>query len=74
MNLAQSSVSAIKLAAKWNASFPKGTRVRYWTGRREGLGKESMTRSGAEVVGTVAVVWIDGVAGCVALSHVEPLP
>ena len=72
--LARSTVSPEKLAAKWNQTFPIGTRVRYWTGAREGIGKESVTRSEASVLGGhSAVVWIEGCVGCMALSHVEPI-
>jgi hypothetical protein len=75
MSMARSSVSQAALAHKWNQRFPVGTPVRYWTGLREGLGKVSKTRSAAEVLGGhTAVVWIENQVGCVALSHVEPLP
>jgi len=73
--VARSTVSAETLAAKWNRTFPIGTRVRYWTGAREGIGKVSSTRTEASVLGGhTAVVWIEGCVGCVALSHIEPLP
>ena len=74
-NLARSTVSPEKLAAKWNHSFPIGTKVRYWPGAREGRGVESATKTQAEVLGGhTAVVWIEGRGDCIALSHVEPLP
>jgi hypothetical protein len=73
--LARSTVSPMALAAKWNKYFPIGTRVRYWTGVREGSGKVSITSTAAEVLGGhTAVVWIEGCSGCVALSHVQPEP
>jgi hypothetical protein len=60
------------LVDAWNRDCPVGTRVRYWTLAREGEGRVSTTRSKAEVLsGHTAVVWIEGVAGCVALSHVK---
>lgn len=72
--IARSSISQAKLAAKFNERFPVGTRVRYWTMDREGVGKESATRSLAEVLsGHTAVVWLEGVSGCVSLSHIEPM-
>ena len=71
--LARSTISAKKLAAKWNETFPVGTRVRYWTGVREGLGKESVTSHTAQVLCGAAVIWLQGVSGCIALSHVEPI-
>lgn len=59
-------------ADAWNARYPVGTPVRYWTGLREGPGKTGETRAAAEVLkGHTAVVWVTGLAGCVALSHVE---
>jgi hypothetical protein len=74
MNLAQSTLTPEGLVYKWNKTFPIGTLVRYWTGRRDGIGKESKTTSEAQVLGGhTAVVWVEGYAGCVALSHVEPL-
>lgn len=64
-----------KQAIAFNSLCPVGSPVRYWTGAREGLGKEGITRSEASVLeGHTAVVWIEGCAGCIALSHVEPLP
>jgi len=72
---ARSTISPAKLAEKWNRYFPIGTRVRYWSGVREGSGKISITRTQAEVLGGhTAVVWIDGYDSCVALSHVRPEP
>ena len=63
-----------RIADRWNANHPVGTPVRYWTMVREGAGKVSKTRSLAEVLsGHTAVVWIEGVSGCVDLSHVDPV-
>jgi hypothetical protein len=73
-NIARSTVSAEKLAAKWNKEWPVGKIVRYWTGVREGIGKMGKTRTEAMVLGGhTAVVWIEGYDSCVALSHVEPM-
>ncbi len=59
----------------FNEEHSVGTRVRFWTGLREGEGKEGETRSMAQVLsGHTAVVWITGHAGCVALTHVEAVP
>lgn len=58
----------------FNRRYPIGTPVRYWTGAREGEGRTGETRSAAEVFsGHTPVVWVTGLVGCVALSHVEPL-
>ena len=68
-------VQALQAAcAAFNSCHPIGTRVRYWTGVREGDGRTSATRTKAQVLGGhTSVVWVDGQAGCIALSHVEPL-
>ena len=58
---------------EWNTSHPIGTRVRYWTMEREGEGKLSKTRSEAWVICGHASVKVNGTAGGVALSHVEPV-
>jgi hypothetical protein len=50
-----------------------GTRCRYWKGAREGEGQVAATRSEATMLGGhSAVIFLEGVAGCVSLSHVEP--
>ena len=59
---------------EWNAAYPVGTGVRYWPGARTGPGIEATTRSRASVLGGhTSVVWVTDVAGCIALSHVEPM-
>jgi hypothetical protein len=57
---------------EWNEAHPVGTRVRYWTMEREGEGKISKTRSEAWVICGHASVKVDGTAGGIALTHVEP--
>lgn len=59
-------------ADHFNENVPVGTPVRYWTGDRHGYGKASRTRSVAEVLGGhTAVVWVEGEASCIALSHIQ---
>lgn len=58
-------------AAKWNATHPVGTVVRYWTGLREGEGRTGATRHAASVMCDHVSVWIEGCSGSVCLSHVE---
>lgn len=55
----------------FNEAHVVGAAVRYWTGLREGSGRESRTRSSAQVMCDHAVVWVEGQASCIALSHVE---
>lgn len=64
-------------AEEWNRWFERrrlpvlGAPVRYWTGVREGPGTAGVTRTGAEVLGGhTAVLWVEGVAGAIALTHV----
>lgn len=62
------------LVEEWNAANPIGTKVRYWTGVIEGSGKKSTTRTTAQMLSEhTAVVWVEGCAGCISLSHVEPV-
>lgn len=60
-----------RLVNEWNNVNPVGTPVRYWTGLRQGEGKAATTRSEASVMCGSAVVWLEGVSGCVALTHVQ---
>lgn len=73
---ARAGIRGQKLVDAFNAANKVGAPVEYWTMARgaAGTGKMSVTRSEAAVMpdGT-AVVWIVGQAGCVALSHVEPV-
>ena len=62
-----------KAAAAFNARHPVGARVHYWPGTLRGAPLTSATRSEAYLLGGhTAVVLIEGHAGAVALSHVEP--
>ena len=58
----------------FNEKYPVGTPVRYWPGLREGEGKLSKTRSQAQRMCDHSVVWVEGHASCISLSHVEPIP
>lgn len=62
-------------AAAFNAAHRVGTRVAVYPGTRDGRRIETVTRSEAQVLsGHTAVVWVAGVAGCIALGHVDVLP
>lgn len=57
---------------RFNQYHPVGTPVVYWTGVREGDGRRSRTRSVAQLLsGHTAVVWVEGEASCISLTHVE---
>lgn len=59
---------------KFNRDCPIGTDVRYWKGvkRGEPTGVAAV-RAPAELFGGhTPSVWLEGVSGCVALTHVEP--
>jgi hypothetical protein len=63
---------------KWDAAHKAGTRVRFWTGPREGEGKTGIAYTEAQLMASgTAVVYIrddNGKnIGCVSLTHVEPL-
>lgn len=61
-------------AAELTEKYPPGTRCRYWRGAREGPGQETTIRSPYSVVAGQIVVWLKGVSGCIAATHVEPIP
>ena len=59
----------------WNRAWPVGTRVVYHSVIGEAKGIHTRTRSQAYVLsGHTAVVFVEGVAGCVALDAVDPAP
>ena len=63
-----------KAVARFNRDHPIGTPVRFWPGVRSGEGRPSRTRSQAQILsGHTPVVWVEGYAGCIALTHVEPV-
>jgi hypothetical protein len=65
-------MSKQKIVDAFNAKNPVGTPVRYWTGLKEGPGKESKTRSRAEILsGHTPVVWVENESGCICLTHVQ---
>jgi hypothetical protein len=64
--------SQIDQVRLFNAAYTVGTLCRYWKGVREGEGKLARTRTEAQMLsGHTAVVWLEGVSGCISLSHVE---
>ncbi len=53
----------------FNRRYPVGSRVRYWPSPTRC--EDTRTRSAAEILAEhIAVVWLDGVPGCVALTHI----
>lgn len=61
-------------AEKFNAEFPPGTPVEYWSGVREGDGKIGHTKGKAFASRSgQAVVFLDNASSYHALSHVRPL-
>lgn len=60
-------------AAEWNQRYPIGTRVNAYPGSRDGRVLATMTRSTAWTLpGGQAVVLVEGHAGGIALTHVDP--
>ena len=78
----RSATAEKRAVERFNREHPIGTEVRYWPGLRwrddgetEVEAKTGKTRSEASVLGGhTAVVWIEGHAECLALSHVEVVP
>jgi hypothetical protein len=65
---------ADRAVSQFNVKNPVGTQVRYWTGFREGDGIVSKTKTAAQVLGGhTAVVWVEGEASCISLSHIQPV-
>jgi hypothetical protein len=69
----------LKLVAQWNALFPVGTPVTVEMDSQET--RITTTRSPAQMLGAepsrndpghTAVIWLDGIEGCYALSRVRP--
>lgn len=58
---------------RWNENHPIGTAVHFWAYMRIGEPRVGRTRSPAHVLAGRPVVWIDGWAGPVALTHVRPV-
>ena len=57
----------------FNAQFPIGTMLRYWSGVKEGQPTGSAPISHpASVMCDHAVIWLKGVSSCHSISHVEP--
>lgn len=66
---------------KFNRLFPVGTMVEYWRGAREidGVeltpsGRGRLSHAATVLSGHTAVAWIEGCRGCIALTHVRPIP
>lgn len=63
-------------ADRFNKRFPVGAKVLAWTGHMgDGPGKPGTVKAPAYVLGGhTAVASIDGVRGCVAVSHIAAAP
>jgi hypothetical protein len=62
-------------AVAWNERYAVGCPVLAFPGSRDGRALNTRTRSAAWVMGGhSAVVMVEGYAGGIALSHVEPIP
>ena len=61
-------------AAQWNERYAAGHAVLFWTGARDGEGRRGRTVGAAYLLGTTAMIRIEGCPGGVALTHVDPLP
>ncbi|MET8006252.1 hypothetical protein [Nonomuraea glycinis] len=62
------------VVTEWNARFPVGTPVRYWTDPPKGGGKLSRTRAAAQVLsGDTPVVWVEDEESPIVLTHIQPI-
>lgn len=63
-----------RLCMNWNGTYPIGTEVEYHSVIGEAAHKITRTRSAAYVLsGHTAVLFVEGVSGCVALDAVDPV-
>ena len=61
----------LKQVEGWNKNYPVGTEV--IVRRDNGTDFLTSTRSPAELLqGQTPVIWVKGISGCYALSHVRP--
>jgi hypothetical protein len=68
-----SKAAMLKAVAAWNAKHPIGTKVYYWSGVREGAGREGVTYTEAQILGGhTAGVYLEK-CGFMALSHVAAM-
>lgn len=59
---------------RWNQRYPVGTPVVYHPVLGERAGHETKTTSPASILsGHSAVLFVEGVSGCVALEALEPI-
>ena len=67
---------AERAVLEFNLEHPVGTMVRYWLMEKKGSPDgAARTRTVATLYeGHSAVLWIEEVRGCVALSHIEVVP
>jgi len=63
-----------RLCMNWNGTYPIGTEVEYHSVIGSPKHIVTRTRTGAYVLsGHTAVLFVEGVSGCVALEAVEPV-
>lgn len=55
----------------WNAEYSVGQPVKVYRDNGEVL--QTVTRAKAQLIGGTAVTWVEGIAGCYALSHIRPV-
>ncbi|WP_045740916.1 hypothetical protein [Actinoplanes rectilineatus] len=74
MNAAATEAALNREVDTFNARYPVGTPVRFWPGLRTDGPRFSTTRTEAQILSDhTAVVWVDGYAACIALTHVEAI-
>lgn len=68
LNLKQKELAARVAIVNWNKKYPVGTKVNVKKDNGEVL--NTVTRSAADVIGCMAVIWVEGIAGCYSLDRV----
>lgn len=63
------------MCERFNEKHPVGSEAMVFTGVVGEDGKIATVRSKAEILsGHTPVAWFEGISGCVALTHVRPVP
>lgn len=52
----------------------EGLIVRYWKGARRGEPSGTSTVTSVGDIGGIRVVWLEGVSGCIAHTHIQAVP
>lgn len=71
MSMSDAEATRLDAIEHFNRVHSIGTPVLFWPGVRMGEGRQSRTRSQAQLLGDTPVIWVEGYAGCIAVTHVQ---